>query len=209
MKDPYQVLGVSPNATDDEVKAAYRALARKYHPDNYVNNPLADLATEKMKEINEAYEAIQTMRKSGGGSSRGYQQPSSSYQGGYSQQRSANGQFMDIRRMIDAGRISEAEELLDGIPSHARSAEWFFLKGHISYKRGWLDQAMNQFSTACRMDPSNQEYANAYRQLAWQYQTGSPMGGGNYQGSATTGGCTCCDMCAMYACLDCLCGNGC
>ncbi|MFA6948143.1 MAG: DnaJ domain-containing protein, partial [Eubacteriales bacterium] len=65
MTDPYKVLGVSPDATDDEVKKAYRDLARKYHPDTYVNNPLADLAQEKMKEINEAYDEIQKMRASG------------------------------------------------------------------------------------------------------------------------------------------------
>ena len=72
MTDPYKVLGVSPHATDDEVKDAYRRLARKYHPDNYVNNPLSDLATEKMKEINEAYDEIQRQRK-GGGSGYGQQ----------------------------------------------------------------------------------------------------------------------------------------
>ena len=80
MRDPYQVLGVPSTATDDEVKKAYRNLARKYHPDNYHDNPLADLAQERMKEINEAYEEIQTQRKrgaSGGGystsaSSAGY-----------------------------------------------------------------------------------------------------------------------------------------
>ncbi|MCL2367524.1 MAG: DnaJ domain-containing protein, partial [Oscillospiraceae bacterium] len=65
MSDPYKVLGVSPSASDDEVKKAYREQARKYHPDNYHNNPLADLAQEKMKEINEAYDAILRMR--GGG----------------------------------------------------------------------------------------------------------------------------------------------
>ena len=70
MNDPYKVLGVSPSATDEQIKDAYRQLARKYHPDNYVNNPLSDLATEKMKEINEAYDAI-TKQRSGGG---GYQQ---------------------------------------------------------------------------------------------------------------------------------------
>ena len=58
MSDPYKVLGVSPTATDDEVKAAYRELAKKYHPDNYANSPLEDLATEKMKEVNEAYDQV-------------------------------------------------------------------------------------------------------------------------------------------------------
>ena len=62
MNDPYSVLGVSPNASDEEIKKAYRELARKYHPDNYQNNPLADLAEEKMKEINEAYDMIQRQR---------------------------------------------------------------------------------------------------------------------------------------------------
>mgnify|MGYP000509594444 CR=1 FL=1 len=81
MKDPYSVLGVSQSASDDEIKKAYRELARKYHPDNYQNNPLADLAEEKMKEINEAYDAI-TKQRAGGG---GYQQQPSggSYGGGY------------------------------------------------------------------------------------------------------------------------------
>ena len=65
MRDPYQVLGVPSTATDEEVKKAYRNLAKKYHPDNYHDDPLADLAQEKMKEINEAYEEIQNQRKRG------------------------------------------------------------------------------------------------------------------------------------------------
>jgi len=81
MTDPYIVLGVKPDASDEEIKRAYRELARKYHPDNYQNNPLADLAEEKMKEINEAYEEIQNQRKRGA-SGNGYGAYGGSY-GGY------------------------------------------------------------------------------------------------------------------------------
>lgn len=63
MKDPYEVLGISRNASDDEVKTAYRDLSRKYHPDNYQDNPLANLAEDKFKEVQEAYEAIMNERK--------------------------------------------------------------------------------------------------------------------------------------------------
>jgi len=65
MNDPYSILGVSPNASDSEVKKAYRELARKYHPDNYHDNPLSDLAQEKMKEVNEAYNTVLKIREGG------------------------------------------------------------------------------------------------------------------------------------------------
>ena len=82
MTDPYQVLGISPNATDDEVKRAYKELSRKYHPDSYVNNPLADLAEDKFKEVQAAYTQIMNSRANGGsGYSQGYQ--GSSGQSGY------------------------------------------------------------------------------------------------------------------------------
>ena len=84
MTDPYKILGVAPTATDDEVKKAYLALARKYHPDKYTDSDLADLASEKMKEVNAAYEEIQNMRQNGGsqtGNTYGQSQYSSSYNG--------------------------------------------------------------------------------------------------------------------------------
>ena len=71
-KNPYEVLGVSPNASDDEIKSAYRELTRKYHPDANVNNPLADLAEERFKEVQEAYDTIMKEREQGGGYRYGY-----------------------------------------------------------------------------------------------------------------------------------------
>ena len=91
-KNPYEVLGVSPNASDDEIKKAYRDLTRKYHPDANVDNPLADLAEEKFKEVQEAYDTIMHERASGstGGYSYGGSSSSGS-SGGYSYSGSAYG----------------------------------------------------------------------------------------------------------------------
>lgn len=193
-KDPYEILGVSPSATDDEVKAAYRALAKKYHPDNYADNPLSSLAEEKMQEINEAYDAIVRMRKESGygGSSGGYG-TGSSYSGG-------SGQYADIRTFIRQNRLSDAETLLDGIPSHARDAEWFFLKGSVLYQKGWLEEAAGHFSTACRMDPGNMEYRQAYQRIQMNRQTG-----GFRTGNADGAGCDACDVCTTLYCADCCC----
>ncbi len=188
-RDPYEVLGISPNATDDEVKSAYRAMARKYHPDNYANNPLSDLAEEKMQEINDAYDAIVRMRKNGGtrqtcGSASGY----GSYGG--------NTRHADIRQMIQQNRIHDAEVLLDGIPSHARDAEWFFLKGSALYKKGWLEEAYTHFQTACRMEPANMEYRQAFNQMNTYRQTGGYRTGGNMDA---------CEVCQALWCADCCC----
>lgn len=201
MTDPYKVLGVSPTATDDEVKAAYREMARKYHPDSYANNPLADLASEKMKEINEAYEVITAQRKNGGQGAAG---ASRAYSGGYSS--GASSQFSDIRRMVQNGRSEDASELLDGIPSGRRDAEWYFLKGSVLYTRGWLDQAYRHMTQAVNMAPSNAEYRAALNQMMWQRNTGANQTQGTqYRTAPSAAGCSGCDMCSSLICADCCC----
>ena len=158
MNDPYSVLGVSPDASDEEIKKAYRELARKYHPDNYQNNPLADLAEEKMKAINEAYDAI-TKQRAGRGSGGGYQ-TSYQQQGGYQRQsRSSGGAsvYARARQAINLGDLSQAEQLLQSVPG--QDAEWHFLMGSIAYRKGWLDEAMQHFQMACNMDPGVQHHA--------------------------------------------------
>lgn len=200
MTDPYKVLGVSPNASDEEVKAAYRELAKKYHPDRYGNNPLSDLAQEKMQEINAAYDQIMKLRRGAGGSSGG----SSSY-GGSSY--GGSSQFRDIRNMINANRIEDADQLLDGVPGPSRDAEWYFLKGSVLYKRGWLEDAYTHFATANRMDPGNAEYRAALNQLQWQRNAGGYRANpyGNRGGAPAQTGCSACDMCSGLICADCCC----
>ena len=189
VNNPYEVLGISPTATDDEVKEAYRALAKKYHPDNYGDNPLSDLAQEKMQEINEAYDTIVRMRKQGGAGRQ---------TGGNTS--SGSTAFADIRHLIRVGRVADAETLLDGIPSAGRNAEWHFLKGNVLYKKGWLEDAYNHVATASRMDPSNAEYRSMLNQMNMRRQTGGYQMSGNQMS-----GCSGCDMCQGLICADCCC----
>ena len=120
MTDPYKVLGVSPSATDEEIKDAYRKLAKKYHPDQYGDSPLSELAGEKMKEINEAYDTIVSQRKNRGANNNGYgynnyNTYNAGYNAGYAGGSNASG-FNDVRRFIMAGRIADAEQILNGVP---------------------------------------------------------------------------------------------
>ncbi|MBQ8684294.1 MAG: DnaJ domain-containing protein [Clostridia bacterium] len=196
-RDPYEVLGVKPTATDDEVKTAYRNMARKYHPDNYADNPLSDLAQEKMQEINEAYDAIVRMRKNGGSAGTGGY--GGAHNGGYRAPNGGPSRYGDIRQMIQQNRVMDAEMLLDGVPAYARDAEWFFLKGSVLYKKGWLEDAFTHFQTACRMDPNNLEYRQAYNRVANNRQTGG------YRTVEGGQGCTGCDVCTTLYCADCCC----
>ena len=208
MRDPYQVLGVPSTATDDEVKKAYRDLARKYHPDNYHDNPLADLAQERMKEINEAYETVQSQRKAarsggyGGASGYGGYQQAGYGGGGYS---SAYGtgatRLQRIRMAISQGDLNLAEELLNAQSDH--DAEWNFLKGVICTRRDWLDEARRYYQTAVQMEPDNAEYQRALDMAEGRQDAYRPNG----YGHVTTGSCDnsdCLRICGATLCCNAL-----
>ena len=199
MNDPYQILNIPPTATDEEVKRAYRDLARKYHPDNYHDNPLADLAQEKMKEINEAYDQIQKQRKASSAASQshsygygsGNSYGNSAYGGAY-----GAGSLDQVRMAINRGDISLAERLLSGVSDH--NAEWNFLMGVVCSRRGWMDEAKRYYQNACQMDPGNPEY-----QRALDYMENGPRQaytpGGTTFGTDLCGSNLCLPMCCLWS----------
>ena len=210
MNDPYEILGVPETATDDEVKKAYRELARKYHPDNYHDNPLADLAQEKMKEINAAYEEITKARSGGGrsaGSSAGGSYGYGGYGGGYGGSYqgygggSSSSVLQQVRMAVNMGDLGRAEALLNNYSDH--NAEWNFLKGAVSYRRGRMDEARRYYQTACQMDPGNAEYRRALDYMENRGQTAYRPEGGTF-GTEACGGNPCLTLCCLYS----LCNGG-
>lgn len=198
MNDPYKILNIPPSATDEEVKKAYRELARKYHPDNYHDNPLADLAQEKMKEINEAYELIQKQRKVSSGSYSGSYTSSGSYSSA-----SSDPTMQQVRLAINRGDLGTAERLLGAASAH--TAEWNFLMGVVASRRGWLDEAKRYLETAVSMDPNNPEYQSALNAMSGSGYR--PAGFDNFS-TAMFDSTGCCRYCAAMACINALCGGG-
>jgi len=194
MANPYDVLEINRNATDEEVKKAYRELAKKYHPDNFKDNPLADLAGEKMKSINEAYDEIQKERMAG----------SSRKNNGYYDYSNIHSNFPKVRELIQNRQFSEAEIMLDSISSTERDAEWYYLKGVLLIERGWYFDAQKNFETACNLDPGNNEYRGALNSIKNKSNHYYNTGGYNTHRKQDAG-CSTCDICAGLLCADCLC----
>ncbi len=185
MKNPYEVLGIKEGASDEEIKKAYRELVKKYHPDKYVNNPLSDLASEKLKEINEAYDAL---------TKGGY---SSNKSSGYSSSNQAN--FNTVRAYINANRLFEAEQMLNQISD--RGAQWHYLYGAVCLRKGFYDMARDHFDKACAMEPNNAEYQNAKNNMMGSFNTYRNVGNMNGYPNGTNA----CDCCQGLICADCCC----
>jgi len=206
MSNPYEILGVENDASDEEIRRAYKEIARKYHSSNYENNPLADVAQNRMKELDNAYDIIMSERR-GRASNEGsvYTQVSdenSSYYGGSTQ-------FPDVRKCIDNGRLDDALTILEGIPKEVRTAEWFYLKGTIQQKRGWVEEAYNNYKIALDMDPYNQEYKNSLNELTSferkrQYYYGYGRNARRTSRNSASG-CSLCNICMGLICLDTCC----
>lgn len=189
MRDPFEVLGLSQGASDEQVRNAYKDLARRYSEGGTSPDAV------RMKELDAAYDAIILSRTGNGGGNSG-----NTYNT-YTRYSANEPDFGDIRAKINAGRTDEAEILLDGIPAGQRTAEWYYLKGTVSHRKGWLEDAARNFERASQLDPSNAEYRRACNNI------NSDRAGGYRTERRTekSTGCSACDMCTGLLCADCCC----
>ena len=203
--DPYKVLGVSPNASDEEIKQAYRRLAKKYHPDL---NPGDQEAARRMQEVNAAYEQIKNPEKAqqagsgnyggGYGGYGGYGYDPFGGFGGYRQQQSYTTQEDQYQQAafqyIRFGRFQEALNTLGSCPE--RNARWYYLSAIANDGLGNQVTALEHIRKAVSMEPDNMEYMQMLNQIqgggaAYRQQAG------NFRGF-TMGGDPCTNLCLCY-----------
>ena len=199
MNNPYEFLGLNRGATEQDVMNAYRQIAGEIQSAGYSEQEMQ----RRMDELNLAYDTILgELRGTSSYTNNNYSntQHNNSYDYGYNynNQNQSASQFSDVRQRINAGRIDDAETILDGIPTNMRNAEWNYLKGVIHQRRGWLNEAYRCYQTACQMEPSNQEYAAAFNSL-------NNNARGGYRTSRNTGNDGVCDLCTGLLCADCCC----
>ena len=209
--DPYKVLGLPQNASDEDVKRAYRALAKKYHPDL---NPGDQEAARKMQEVNAAYEQIKNPEKAQqssqggyGGYGGGYYDP---FGGAYRQQSYGESQTADpyqqaAAQYIRFGRYQEARNALDN--SQERNARWYYLSALANHGLGNQVTALEHIRRAVSMDPDNLEYQQVLSAMEHGGSTYRQQAG-NFQGF-TMGGDPCTNLCLCWLCnLFCCGGRG-
>lgn len=216
--DPYKVLGISPNASDEEVKKAYRSLTKKYHPDLNQNDPNAE---KKYAEINAAYDMI--TKGTTNSNYGGYQQQSygGSYGtnygygwGGWSnwgewkepyrESKTERSEYTAAKNFIRNGMYKEAINALSGIPQGERDGKWYYLMAGANMYMGNKVSALENAKKACSLDPDNEDY----RRLLEQLQSGRNFYD-NYTIRYNQGldpSRLCLTLCALNACLGPFCG---
>lgn len=204
MLDPYSVLGVSRDASMDEIKKAYRNLSRKYHPDANINNPNKEQAEEKFKQVQQAYDQIVREREQGASRNSWYGGFGS--QGGYQTQ--DDQRSMEMRaaaNYINAAHYREALNVLNRMQE--RNGEWYYYHAVASAGAGNTANAMEDARRAVELEPSNMQYQRLYQQLQSGGQWYQNMGSGyGYERSGDgIGNCCCQCLCMNMLCPGCCC----
>lgn len=197
----YEVLGLKKTASDEEIKKTYSNLIRKYDPNNYDKAELKKHAKEKTKQIIEAFDNIMNFKRA------------EKIQNNEKEtEKDENDVFLKIEDLIENNFLQQAEEELINIPQEKRTARWYFLKGVVLYRKGWLLEASNFFAIAVKLEPSNEEYKKALERATWQKNGGfsNPQSRdfNNPYPTNTPTNCTVCDICGTIMCLDMCCNCG-
>lgn len=212
MRDPYSVLGVSRDATDEEIKKAYRNLSRKYHPDANVNNPNKEQAEERFKEVQQAYDQIMHDKQHGGyGGYYGSAYNGSGFDGFGGGYKNAQNTEEDIEMQAAANYIrnryyQEALNVLNRMTK--RTARWYYYSAVANSGAGNNVMASQHIRTAVDMEPSNLEYRQFLQYMenggSWYQGMGSV-----YQNPAGSVGRWCVSILLLNLfCNLCCCGNG-
>ena len=161
--DPYKVLGLQPDASDEEVKRAYRQLAKKYHPDI---NPGDAYAAKMMNDINAAYDQIKNPPRQ-----TTTQNEYDPFSGWYRQQEQSHqttgDEYVIAWRFIQSSSYHEALYVLNGIPANRRTAEWYYFSAIANTNLGNRVLGYEQINQACRMDPNNEQYRLTKEQIEY------------------------------------------
>ncbi|MEG2053396.1 MAG: DnaJ domain-containing protein [Oscillospiraceae bacterium] len=192
--NPYDKLGVSPNASLEDVKKAYRELAQKYHTDASTESPIKEEYEAEMAQINDAFDEIIANIKTGGTSVN-------------------TDVYEEIRSLINSGNADLALSRLNELGTLSGDAEWNFLMGSAYYYKGWVNQAVTYIEAACRLAPANREYSATLQNLKGSVNgnmNGSPFANDASSMGAGPSACGPCDMCSVCLCsnLCCNCGRG-
>ncbi len=210
MNDPYQVLGISRGADEEEIKKAYRKLSRIYHPDANINNPNKAQAEEKFKQVQQAYQQIMKEREQGfsGGF---YGQNGYGAYGGFGQYSQQQDRYSEddvhmqaVRNFIGSGHYKEALRLLNEMKN--RTAAWYYFSALANSGQGNNVIARQHASMAASMEPDNM----MYRQLLSRLENGGSWYrsmGETYGSPMTMGGDMCTRLCVANLLLNCLCGG--
>ena len=208
INDPYKVLGVSPDASDDDIKKAYRRLAKKYHPDLHPGDKEAE---RRMNEINAAYDQIKNPQQS---QTAGYGNPwGGAYQqyGGYGYgygQSGAEEEATGIRaaeNYIRVGYFSQAINALESVELRDRNAKWYYLSAYASYQMGNRIRALEHARQAVNMEPGNYNYERLLEIIEGGSTAYSNMGGHTYTVNTGSFGSICLSlllarMCCIFPC---------
>lgn len=214
-KNPYEILGVSPTATRDEIDQAYYTLRDKYRLDMHSEGEKGKIAAKKLNDLETAYrdiiidytgEASKTSAESASDSSTITKDPVVE-----------DSVFSEVERLIREKNYPAAQKALDNL--FERNAEWHFYQSAIYYKQGWLNESKSQLEIACNMDPSNKKYSDSLEKLNAKLSgprsssstvtPESPRSGysrsyaSDYDARRTED--TCCQACQAAICVNCLC----